>query len=395
MTVEDLLESIAGPYAKHKIQLEHSDIGIMSSIARQTKRNIGLTDRQLALVKNKLDLYKDQIPDYVDTNELRIPLREIDRRQYVAVETLEDKKYIVIKFPFKKKLIDLVDAVRRLSPEKHKRAEDKQKHYFLLSESTIYNVVGLALKFPAFDIEKQLLDWYQELENIAQNTKDYIPYVQQDKVYNLSDNASKALVEHCGNSDSLLFYDRRYLFGLESFDNDEINSKMSHVSVLTQKLIRRKTDDIFIDNKEWTMNQLANSLHELNRYPILVVLNPKVALDELILVHNAFNGFIDNKDCSVMFRLDNNDEGTEFNNYIREKNLNNSVALNTKIVYTSKEKIPKPLIESGFRHTCMVTMNTFRHNNKINLFNEGNDLTIVYSSDESMISRYYNKRQKL
>jgi hypothetical protein len=394
MTFEDVLESIAGPKPTHKIKIDKSDIGIMSSIAKQTYNNVGLTDRQLNVVKEKLELYKDQIPNFKQPTRLRIPLREIDRRHYVALEERDEKTYVVIKFPFKKKLIDLVEGIRMLMPEKH--IKDKQKHYFLLSEKSVYEVVKLALRFEAFEIEEQLLDWYKELAYIKENQDEYIPYVKNNTAYNITDKCSDALFDHCGTNDTLLYYDRRFLFGIKNFDAFEVEQRMSKMSTLTQKILQRKTHDLFLNSKTWTINQLAETVHELNRYPLLVVLNSTTAHDELMLVHNAFNGFIDPKECSVVFRKDNDtEESKNFNQYIKDNNLNNTVDNNTKIVYTSKDKLPKPLIELGFRHSCMLNLNSMRTNSKVDLFNEGNDLTIVYSDEESMISRYHAKRETI
>ena len=51
-----------------------------------------------------------------------------------------------------------------------------------------------------------------------------------------------------------------------------------------------------------------------------------------------------NESCSVLFRLDNDADGAEFNQYIKRNNLNNLVDNNTKIVYISNNKIPKPML---------------------------------------------------
>ena len=393
MTYEDVLESIVGPHSQHNIEINKSDIGIMTSIARQTRNNVGLTDRQFALVKEKLNLYKDQIPDYVQPTMLRIPLREIDRRHYVCLEKVNDDDYIVIRFPFKKKLIDLVDEIRRLNPDKH--VKDKQKHFFLLSEKAVYEIVKLAKRFPAFEIEDILLEWYNQLEDVNNNKYNYIPYVKNNNVFNVSDNCREALIKHCGQEDTLLFYDRRNLFGIDEFDLTEVQNNLSNISVLTQKIITRKSHDLYISSKEWNINHLAFSINELNRYPLLVALNEQNALDELSLVHKAFNGFINNSECSVVFRLDNDgNSGTHFNDYVRDNNLNNSVAFDTKIVYTNS-KIPKPLLNLEFRPSCVLTLGTKSMNNKIDLFAQGVDLNIAFSAEESMIGKYYGRREKI
>jgi len=396
MTFEDVLESIAGPKPTHKIKIDKSDIGIMSSIAKQTYNNVGLTDRQLNVVKEKLELYKDQIPNFKQPTRLRIPLREIDRRHYVALEERDEKTYVVIKFPFKKKLIDLVEGIRMLMPEKH--IKDKQKHYFLLSEKSVFEVVKLALRFEAFEIEEQLLDWYKELAYIKENQDEYIPYVKNNTAYNITDKCSDALFDHCGTNDTLLYYDRRFLFGLKNFDASEVEQRMSKVSILTQKILQRKTHDLFLNSKTWTINQLAETVHELNRYPLLVVLNSTTAHDELMLVHNAFNGFIDTKECSVVFRKDNDtEESKNFNQYIKDNNLNNKLAKDTKIVYTTDNKIPKPVVNSDWYPKTILVYGSSRitSTRKVLSCYTHTDLIMHYDPDSAAGLKYFYSRSNL
>ena len=56
-SIEDCLELIV--YSEDMV-IEKSDYNIMTSIARQIKRQIGLTDRQYSLVRTKLLEYNNQ-----------------------------------------------------------------------------------------------------------------------------------------------------------------------------------------------------------------------------------------------------------------------------------------------------------------------------------------------
>ena len=59
-TIEDLLEMLAGMRTGAKIDIESSDATIMYSIARQVFKGTPLTDRQFALMQEKLQAYKPQ-----------------------------------------------------------------------------------------------------------------------------------------------------------------------------------------------------------------------------------------------------------------------------------------------------------------------------------------------
>ena len=117
-----------------------------------------------------------------------------------------------------------------------------------------------------------------------------------------------------------LYKDRQDQFGLHYFDQDDLNNSLSNFTTLSKNIINRTSTNVFVNNTKYTLNNVAESLLELNRFPLLVVLpentNP---LDDLYDVHRALKGFIEDSESSVLFRLDN-DNNAEFNNYIRKFN---------------------------------------------------------------------------
>ena len=114
LTIEDCLEIIAGLTLNYKIDVDKDDRTIVYSIARQVFKGNALTDRQQALMQVKLLAYKQQFTDLGFTNfeeslqNLRMPLRQIDRRKYVKIVDEADAdnaknykgKWIKIRFPF-------------------------------------------------------------------------------------------------------------------------------------------------------------------------------------------------------------------------------------------------------------------------------------------------------
>ena len=76
-TIEDLLEYASNLRSMPLIKLESSDMTIMHSIGRQVFKGTALTDRQLALMQEKLTHYKDQFINLeidFDLYEENIPL---------------------------------------------------------------------------------------------------------------------------------------------------------------------------------------------------------------------------------------------------------------------------------------------------------------------------------
>ena len=88
---------------------------------------------------------------------------------------------------------------------------------------------------------------------------------------------------------------------------------------------------------------------------------------------------------SVMFRLDSKlgNEAMQFNQYVKSQGLNNIVDKNTKIVYISNNKIPKPLMKSGFRPKGILTIGSKKVANNIDSYVSSHDLIIQYDEDAS------------
>ena len=98
-TVEDCLEIMAGLsdiLISPPIVLQQRDRNIISNIAMKTFKGTGLTDKQLAVVKKILitNYAKDFLERGIDLpkslEQLRGPLRELDRSTFIKIKLIED-----------------------------------------------------------------------------------------------------------------------------------------------------------------------------------------------------------------------------------------------------------------------------------------------------------------
>ena len=87
-----------------------------------------------------------------------------------------------------------------------------------------------------------------------------------------------------------------------------------------------------------------------------------------------------------MFRLDNKTD-KEFNQYIKDHNLNNSLAKDTQVVYiSSSKKFPKPLFNSDWQMESVLFLESIR-NTKLEHYLVS-DLIIHYDEIESQFGTY-------
>ena len=408
-TVEDCVEILAGLQGEHKIEIESSDATIMYSIARQVFKGTALTDRQYALVKEKLPKYEDQYTnlgyDIANAIEnLRMPLRQIDRSKYIKIVSHSDMigpndiyesykndwKWIKVRFPFSKKLIVRIDnIVNNIDSRFYHHKKGSHEHYFYFNEMNTQEVVD-ALKDNEFEIQQEISDLFEQTNYIKTNPQNYVPGVYNYKLLNLEPKAVDYITSTVGtpNKDNLaLFKDRQDVFGLHYFDQTALQESLNQLNVLSKKIATREKSNVLVQPSKYNLDRVAESLIELDRFPLLVVLSETNPLEELHHVHSCFKGFIEPNKSSVLFRLDNS-KNSEFNEYIKNNNLNATLDKNVKIVYINNSKIPKPLLQSDWAPSTVLLLSSVRLNQKHGIYVNETDLVIHHDENMSQMMRF-------
>lgn len=400
-TLEDLLELLVGLKGQGSFQIDSSDQNILQSIGRQVFRGIALTDRQYDVVKQNILKYKDQFSalDYnidVAIESLRMPLRQIDRSRWIKIVLQEKEPFLAIRFIFNKKYIERLTAIKTSSHNDYTYDKEQKIHYFQLTEKNVYNIIK-EFKDCEFDIDPELMTLYTKIETIVNNPEQYVPGIYNYEIKNVNDNTRQYINELLGNptqENLYMFRDRKEMLGLYQIDAEHLNASMLKLDSLTKKIVQRKHTRIFINREEHVLNSVMGSLQKLSRFPMLVVLGDD-PLKDLIEVNNSLNGWIDTNEMSVIFRLENNEYGKSFNEYIRDHKLNNRLDKNTKVVYTSKRsKINKPLIKSGWVPDCCFAIELNHYDSgKLSDFVNQSDLVIYYDNTSapwgSSIRKYH------
>lgn len=416
LTIEDCLELIAGYSAKAVtpafILLER-DKKIITDIAGKVFRGVALTDRQLDAVKKILiTRYKSQFKiSGIDlensVNNLRQPLRYLDRSEYIRIEEgtnylepywsgFTPSKVIVTRFPFNMTYSKQITEVRKLlGPLNSRFYSQKLKDKYILpyTEKIVHRLIG-KFKNKIKDIDPILLDVYNECEQIYKKEKDYVPGIYNYKIQNSSDAVTKYYQEYFGdpvNENLYLYFDRKEKMGLKYFDKVSLSQSTQNLSALSKAILDRNYSRINLDTKKWPLEQIVNTVHELRRFPLLVVLpgqTEKDSLEDLHKKHKLFKNIVDDKDISVLVRCKNGTTfGKEFNDYIKDNKLNNSLAKTTKVVYITSKKIPKPLLTSGWEPEAVLIGDNTRSYTKVDKYIGTIDLQLQINGQDS----YWNQ----
>ena len=393
-TIESYLELLTGLAGNNTFTMQSSDRTILNSIARQVHKGVGLTDRQYEVVKEKLLSYADQFialeyPIHDAVKNTRIPIRQIDRARWIRTAIIKDQLYIGVRFTFNKRLISALEALYNIE-EKGLYDKVEKIHYFIFNEINLHKVIS-ELKEKSFEIDSELQERYNLLEMMHNNKNNYIPGIYGLKLQNLHAKAIDYMISSIGEPDidNLAIYkDRDQLFGIKHFDTDDLNNSINKLTTLSQKIVKRTRPHILVNSSEYTFDRLAESMLELNRYPLLIVLNDDTDFSSLQTVHYSFRNIFSNDDFCTLYRKENDvAENIEFNQYIKDNNLNNLLAINSKIVYTSINKMSKTLLKSSWRPQAAILMGSMR-STKIDAYLQELDLVIHYDTDISPFKKY-------
>lgn len=404
-TIEFCLEVLTGLEKSNvEFNIDESDKSILNSIARQVFKSMALTDRQYALVKEKLQKYIPQLQAVgIDTNQvfntLRQPLRNIDRSQYITIindapntklnRFSDNSKWIKVRFPFSKKNIALIEKVSRLSLVSYYHEKGTHDHYFKINEKIVFELIK-NFKDKAFVIDEALLDFYNKISMINDNPSDYLPGVYNSQLKNMHVNAKEYLESNIGTvteSNLYLYKDRAMLFGINYFDDNALESSFKHTSQLTRKIAERNKTNILVKPSDYTLTDVLLSLTELNRFPLLILIDEKSAYDHLTATHKALQKVAKTENISVLFRLEG-DTGVQYNDYIRDNNLNSLLDQTTQVVYINRNKLPKPLIKSGWKPSAVLNIQSIKPTSKISDWLNEFDLTIHFDETVSQLMKY-------
>ena len=142
---------------------------------------------------------------------------------------------------------------------------------------------------------------------------------------------------------------------------DLVNVDKGSEDSLIKKIAFRKDRSYHSVPSVETLDSVLTALWNLNRFPMLVLLDEESAENQLYELVNYFRDILPADDQSVLFRLEDSNCG--FNQLIKDRKLNNWVDKNTKIVYINKNKLPKLLINNDWK-----PISAFSYNSRVDRF---------------------------
>jgi hypothetical protein len=420
-TVEDCLEIMTG-YSEILVsppfELLERDKKILQSIASKTFKGVGLTDKQLAVVKKiLLSNYALQFIDrgidlFKSLEQLRGPLRELDRSTFIKIKKVSDvpqlnevinrgnfgneHKVIILRFPFNMSYARLVNDIKKKFSYDSRYLNYDNHYLFPYEEKYVYHLVH-SFQSKIKDIDPELITAYDKICKIKENSNQYIPGIYDYEIRNVPQEFVNFLHQDIGvpSKENLYLYkDRCKALSLEHLDQTAVQESLKSIDILSQKIASRNSFIVNINREKWTLDQVIRSLHTLHRFPLLVVLNEKNALDDYHEIFVKLRLLYPSSAHAVMFRLPNQGvKNIEFNQRVTEDRTNNSIDENTKIVYINHKRVPKPLIKSRWQARAVISVRSEREHNQVQNFLEPYDLIIQYDREESPWNMWHHEME--
>lgn len=354
------------------------DRRILSSLTKQLSCGHYFTENQGKLLVKILEENKANLKETWPTIETVLadirwskPFRVLEQIRKIFL-VKDNTSHFFVEFTYNKRLklllTELSKKLQGIIPPVTNKI-----HSIPFTEKNIYLILS-ALKNQRFQIDQNLMEFYQEIDKIIKNKESLI-----NEEYNFFI-ANKNIISQeidLIEDNSLLVKDRsiRYQYHINLPKNDDN---------LAGKIASRGNNKIWINNKNYTIYNILESLNILKRFPLLVIADghdSRQTLENTKILHEI----VGKQDLSVYFRYDNKTEqNQEFNTYVGESKHSHWLNQQTKIVMLALNKLPKFVLKSSWYPRSVLSFTNSFSNTKTNVWCNAVDL-IIFHTDKQPI----------
>ena len=359
MNIEDLIILLS-----LKCQMNPFDEKVIYSFHDQISRGHGFTEKQSLLAIKILSrqsaklteiLGKDVEP-FLENPVFRLTRRTINSSKRITIIPNDTfTKVIKVEFPYNESLVERIRKEREKLSFAQWSKEDKA-WIVALTERAIQFFTPF-VKNEEFVADDEFLGYMDQSQEIQDNIEKYVPtisYVDNKlKFLNVSSRMPQLTTD---DPMEALFEGRKR--GIYTWDES-----------ISQYLKSISSNELVIDflnespGSTFTLNLEETSIFDIS--PIIKHLGPTVFIipggSELEKVKTGIELLkavgVENSDISILFRLPK-EVGENFNNFVKENQLNNPITETTKAVFISS-KIPKTIIDPKIKFNCVVNFNFY------------------------------------
>lgn len=361
MYIEDLLTGLDQAGGTNRF-----DKKVIESLSFQINFNgRGFTEKQSQLALKLLKRYtttlnvyfKQDISQFIDNPLYRFSIRTpVTVNKYVSIVPHDTwGKAIKVEFPYNDNFVEAIRKHRSMGGfsvwEKEKRA-----WMFNLSESNIQLIKNL-IEQEHFEIDEEFKNYLQQVDKVVNTMEKFMPMLIVEENLPKFVNLPRFIPQiECKDIVSAMFEARK--FGVSVWDDQVetfINSENVE-DVVRSFLTTQPTENFHVDCQTTPMIALKNIVKYLE--PVMIIVPGGMELEKTSMAYEFLKEIgVADEEMSVMFRLPSG-SGKNFNDFVKEKNLNNPVSDNTRFVFVST-KIPKPVLYSKKKFNSIISLGLY------------------------------------
>ena len=387
MYVEDMIHRMAGSGTflfQPPLNLFARDLAMATSFSNQISQGSAFTEKQATIALRFCQKYKSQLEaalgqdltQAISNPKFQYPLRTIaEQRRNVSLVN-ENPKKIKVTFNYDENLVKLIREHKAKNNGNTAEWDMEAKAWmFNLTEGNIL-FVKQHLISQGFNAEPEILEFIEKIDEILVNFEQYVPMVVlEDNKLSFKNVHSNVPPIETENLLDALFTARKY--GVRTWDETLENYLENDVCPLTQSFLKARPGKILsVDSSEIDITQFRDIVRHAGNVVVIIPAN-----NETVLVKKWHNfllseGFLA-EEMAVLFRLENSNN-KEFNDYVKDNQLNLPLNSKTKIFFIS-QKMPKPLIRSKTEFGAVINLGNANaaHYSIQNLLNDNPDV-IMY-----------------
>jgi hypothetical protein len=369
-----------------KESMAHRDVRILSSLYKNISGPNFITENQGRLIVKIFNENKKIVSQLVEDIDSSLgdpkwskPFRPADKTKRIYVEfEKESSPVIAIEFAFSTAIRQKIMAMNKVLSGLVQVTSGKL-YYASYTEKNIVALID-GVKGLGFDVDEKLMEFYEIIKSWSK-TEIESKFAFDNITHEQFLKKIKAELNEDSVTNPMLVADRsvRYQYFTKKSEKEPENT--------TEIIANRYSTKVWIDKSKFSLDNIFESLVELNRLPTLLVFDSygtKESAKELAKISEILekNGITDN--VGIYFRLANDEQGKEFNQLISQKKYNCVLTPDTKIVGVQSGKIPKFLLKNDWKPMSVISIgNSLRHN-KTAVYANCCDLVITYTDKEPL-----------
>jgi len=361
--IEDLMCRLGngGQYmfSNGTVKVSSFDHSIVSNLSMACDEHRGLTLKQRNVSIKLCERYNGQLiaalgQDVIpalDNPEFKSRLLE----SYIPVSSIEiEDKCIKVKFPYNDSLVAKIKKYKSEYAGHRVNWNSENKSWdFDLEEASVvwlqHNIVN-----DQYILDPAFKQHYDKIAEIFEKIDNYVPCLDVIEDQFVFRNVHTSVPQPKVNDlKHVMLLARMYGITTWSEKVEEMVQKANFSPLFESFLTKTNTKVTEFDSEEFAIGQFTD-LFKYNLPALIVVPGG----DELQSLRTWYfwlkSQNFEEKDISVMFRLDNGN-GSVFNDLVKECKLNNPISENTKVVFIS-QKLPKPVVKSGLQFKFVVNL---------------------------------------